>query len=536
MEAVFNMNDSTRNRNSGRALLATGVVAVALGAGYIFGTHVEAQTEVPKPVTAPVVETPATRAAVSIQDAFGAVSDAVEPAVVTITTETTIKAPAAQPGAPGTDPFEEFFKQFRNFGFGQNSYDGKTPKYSFRKVQTQRGGGLGSGMIIKSDGLILTNAHVVNGADKVSVKLADGSEYKNAQVVGEDKYTDVALVKINGKNLPTVKFGDSDNVKVGDWSIAIGNPFGLEHSVTVGVISAKAREVPLSERNYGGYLQTDASINPGNSGGPLCDIYGRVIGINNAIYSESGGNIGIGFAIPINSARNIADQLLKSGGHIKRGYLGVSISDLKDRGAAFGLDPNIKGVLVEKVMPNTPGAKAGLQPGDVITAFNGKKVSESTELQNQVGQTPVGTKTNLTVLRDGKTLNLSIVLAELPDQIDDATPAENVPGNEPPAASNDQLGLSVRPLTPEAAKQFGITSKSGVLIVGVKPNSPAANSGLRQGDVVERVGQTAVNTPKQLSEAVKDILGKQDGDDKSVALYVNSRGVSRYITVDISPQ
>lgn len=531
------MNDTLKNKNNVRALLATGVIAVALGAGYMFGTHVEAKTEVPQPVAAPVVETPATKTAVSIQDAFGAVSDAVEPAVVTITTETTINTPDAQPGngAPGTDPFQDFFKQFRNFGFGQNSYDGKTPKYSFRKVETQHGGGLGSGMIIQPDGLILTNAHVVNGADKVSVKLADGTEYKNAQVVGEDKYTDVALVKINGKNLPTVKFGDSDNVKVGDWAIAIGNPFGLEHSVTVGVISAKAREVPLSQRNYGGYLQTDASINPGNSGGPLCDIYGRVIGINNAIYSESGGNIGIGFAIPINSARKIADQLLQSGGHIKRGYLGVSISDLKDRGAAFGLDPNIKGVLVEKVMPNTPGAKAGLQPGDVITEFNGKKVSQSTELQNQVGSTPVGTKTNLTILRDGKPMALSITLAELPDNIDNS-PADNTPGSENPPVSNDKLGLSVRPLTPQLAQQFGINSKSGVLIVGVKANSPADNAGLKQGDVVERVGQTAVSTPEQMSVAVKGILNKQHGDNKSVALYVNSHGTSRYVTVDMNPQ
>ncbi|MEO6906733.1 MAG: Do family serine endopeptidase [Abditibacteriaceae bacterium] len=531
------MNDKRKNKNNVRAMIAASVVVVALGAGYMFGTHVEAQTEIPKAVSAPVVETPATKAAVSIQDAFGAVSDAVEPAVVTITTETTIKTPTAQPGDPGSDPFEDFFKQFRNFGFGQNSYQGKAaPKYSFRKVQTQHGGGLGSGMIIKSDGLILTNAHVVNGADKVSVKLADGRDFQNAKVVGEDKFTDVALVKINATDLPTVKFGDSDNVKVGDWAIAIGNPFGLEHSVTVGVISAKAREVPLSQRNYGGYLQTDASINPGNSGGPLCDIYGRVIGINNAIYSESGGNIGIGFAIPINSARKIADELLKSGGHIKRGYLGVTISDLKDRGAAFGLDPNIKGVLVEQVMPNTPGAKAGLQPGDVITEFNGKKVSQSTELQNVVGSTPVGTKVNLTILRNGKPMILSIVLAELPDSIATSPGDNNMPGNEPPASNNDKLGLSVRPLTPDLAQRFGIKSNSGVLIVGVKSNSPADNAGLKQGDVVERVGQTPVATPEQLAAAVKSILDKQHGDKKSVALYITSRGVSRYVTVDMNPQ
>src|SRR5690606_18660015 len=230
-----------------------------------------------------------------------------------------------------------------------------------------------------------TNAHVVKDADQVTVKLADGREFDKAQVVGADQYTDVALVKINGKDLPTVKFGDSDKVQVDDWAVAIGNLYGLEHSVTVGVISAKSRNVPLSERNYGGYLQTDASINPGNSGGPLCDIYGRVIGINNAIYSESGGNIGIGFAIPINSALGIADRLSKDG-KIRRGYLGVSIRDMDAKLApSFGIDPKVKGVLVEAVTANTPGARAGLQPGDVVLAFNGKTVTRSSELQRLVG-------------------------------------------------------------------------------------------------------------------------------------------------------
>jgi len=535
------MNEGLSKNNNVRLALAAGAVAVALSAGYLFGTHVEAQTDAqPRAAAAPVVQTPATKEAASIQEAFTAVSDAVEPAVVTITTESTIKAKPSSDsfgGGGGSDPFEEFFKQFRNFGFGQNAYEGKVPasryqQIKYQKVQSRRSGGLGSGMIIRSDGLILTNAHVVQGADEVAVKLADGREFEKAQVVGSDQYTDVALVKINGKDLPTVKFGDSDKVQVGDWAVAIGNPFGLEHSVTVGVISAKSRDVPLSERNYGGYLQTDASINPGNSGGPLCDIYGRVIGINNAIYSESGGNIGIGFAIPINSALDIKDRLLSGGGHIKRGYLGVQISDLKDGGAAFGLDPNLKGVLVQQVMPNTPGAKAGLQPGDIITEFNGKKVNKSSELQQRVGETPVGTKTSLTILRDGKTKKLSITLAELPDEIktgnnDGATPESQVKPN--------QLGLSVRPLTPELAQRFGIKSKNGVLVVGVKSGSPAANAGLRQGDVVERAGQTPVNNPKELENAVKDILSKQRGDNKSVALYVNSRGARRYVTVEMNP-
>jgi serine protease Do len=281
-------------------------------------------------------------------------------------------------GGEGGDPFEEFFKQFnRRFDFKPNSYQRDQLRARFYEVQSGRGGGgLGSGMIFRADGYIITNAHVVRGGDKTSitVKMADEREFRNAQLVGIDEGTDIAVLKINANNLPTVKLGDSSNVRVGDWAIAVGNPFGLEHTVTVGVISAKSREVQLSSRG-GDYLQTDASINPGNSGGPLCDINGRVIGVNNAIYSESGGNMGIGFAIPVNTARDIAERLVRFG-KITRGYLGVNIRNLDNNNAAeFGIDPKTKGVLVEIVNPNTPGQRAGLKPGDVVTAFNGKTVT-----------------------------------------------------------------------------------------------------------------------------------------------------------------
>ena len=387
-------NQSGRPATYGRHAATAGAVAAAVAAGYLLrGPMVGAQQGGGTPITKiPVVQTPATRDAASMQNAFAEVSKAVEPAVVTITTESTVprasrrgKTPNANPfgGDPfgggdngdnggdngGTDPFQDFFRQFRQFqpnGYHPNAMEREALKARFYEVQS-RSGGLGSGMIYRQDGLILTNAHVVHGADTVTVKLSDDREFKNAKVLGIDERTDVAVVKINATNLPTVKLGDSSDVEVGDWAIAVGNPFGLEHTLTVGVISAKAREVPLNERSPGDYLQTDASINPGNSGGPLLDIYGRVIGINNAIYSQSGGNVGIGFAIPINTARTIADRLVTDG-RIRRGYLGIKISNIEDRAAALGLDPSIKGVLVEGVTDNTPGARAGLQAGDVIEA------------------------------------------------------------------------------------------------------------------------------------------------------------------------
>jgi len=530
-------------------VVVTGVAAIALAGGYVLGGKmVGAQTT--GGTETPVVQTASTRDASAIQNAFTQVSDAVEPAVVTITTERkatprrgTLPSIPGRPGTPGGpnsgDPFEDFFKQFeRRFGIEPNSYQRDSIKEQFSKIQNDRGGGggLGSGMIFRNDGYIITNAHVVRGADTggITVKLADDREFRKAQLVGIDDGTDVAVLKINATNLPTVKLGDSSKVRVGDWAIAVGNPFGLEHTVTVGIISAKAREVRLSDRNSE-YLQTDASINPGNSGGPLCDINGRVVGVNNAIYSESGGNMGIGFAIPINTARNIAEQLVRNG-KITRGYLGVNIETLEPRKAqSMGLEASTKGVLVGSIRPNTPGAKAGLREGDVILELNGTPVEKSTDLQQRIGASPVGSKAQLKVLRDGNTVNLTATLEELKPEgaLTSSDPSPSSSGNAAPAPTTSLFGLKLVPVTPALAKQFGLGSATtGVLVTGVAEGSEAENAGLQRGDLIEKVGQKSVVGVNDFTATVRSILNRYAPDDqKQVSLLVNRKGEKTFVTV-----
>lgn len=540
-----------------RNSLTVGAVATALAAGYSLRgtTNVIAQQNTGTPITTtPVVQTPATRDAASMQNAFREIAKTVEPAVVTIITEvkaskTSLRRPPrmnpfgglnpfgggeqGQGGGGGQDPFREFF---RNFGFAPNSYQRSQMRAHLQLAQDGEGGGgggLGSGMIYRSDGLILTNAHVVRGASMVTVKIGDDDKtYRNAKVLGIDERTDVAVVKINATDLPTVKLGDSSGVQVGDWAIAIGNPFALSHTLTVGVISAKARELPFNQRSPGDYLQTDASINPGNSGGPLLDIYGRVVGINNAIYSQSGGNVGIGFAIPINTARAIADQLVKSG-KIHRGYLGVAITDVADDAASFDLDPNTKGALVNSVEDDTPGARAGLQPGDVIQSFNGQTVTKSKQLQSMVGSAPVNSAAELKVLRGGQTVTLSAHLDELKDE----TPRQarggqqpNAPGNDSTAGDTTVMGLHLRALTPDLALRLGIKDTHGVVVTGVDEDSPAAAT-IQRGDVIEKVGVNTVATPNALKASVNRILNNANNDSKTVALFINRGGTRTYVTV-----
>ena len=552
-------------------ILQAGAILAAVGTGYAVRDikTVDAQGAVTAPPVQkqPVVQTPATRDAATTQNAFVDVANAVQPAVVTIET---IGARAATPpptnrrgapspfgqGAPGgggtEEQFREFFKQFGNqFGFDEqnfqeNSWHGRVMRekalVAWQEIQNRggRGGGLGSGMIYRADGLILTNAHVVQDAKTVTVTLSDGQKFKDAKVLGRDVRTDIAVVKIDAKNgtsFPTVQLGDSDEVKVGNWAIAVGNPFGLDHTLTVGVISAKSREIDLAKNGDSrtDYLQTDASINPGNSGGPLLDIYGRVIGINNAIYSESGGNQGIGFAIPVNIARNVADQLAKTG-KVSRGYLGVSIKNAEDVSAAFGLDPNLKGVLVESITdPNTPGAKAGLQPGDVITKFNGQNVTKSTELQRAVGNSPVGSAVTITVIRDGNPIQLKATLEELPD-----TPAAQRPDVAPDAGKGGQTrggiavpipGVKARDLSAAVANALKIKTTKGVVISEVGEDSPATESDLRVGDVITKVGQKSVNTVAEMNAEITRILGVQKGAEKQVALRIERNGQSSFLIV-----
>jgi len=573
------------NQLRARRILQGGALLVALGAGYsLHSMHANAQGGAPVTPPAqkePVVETQATRDAASTQNAFVDVATAVEPAVVTIVT-TGARVPRTSSGgrtrpfpspfgnsnpgggdggdgpdgagpsdqggspAPGSD-FQQFFKKFqRDFGLqGQsyqpNSFAGqvlrKRALVAYRDVQ-ERGGGLGSGMIYRADGLILTNAHVVRGAANktVSVKLADGRTFDKASVVGIDERTDIAVVKIDATNLPFVKLGDSDGARVGDWAIAVGNPFGLDHTLTVGVISARARELNLA---IGGdsrtdYLQTDASINPGNSGGPLLDIYGRVIGINNAIYSESGGNQGIGFAIPINTARFVANQLA-TGGRVRRGYLGVQIGTIENEGAAYGLDQNQKGVLITGISkPDSPGAKAGLQPGDVITGLNGQHVEKSSKLQALVGNSPIGSTLTLDVIRAGKAIQLKAVTEELKDTDVKVVPTSDTPNAEPTKGSDTVIpGLKTRNLTADVARALGIKATKGVVVTDVKEGSAAEDAGLQRGDVIEQVAQTSVGSVADLNAQVKRILGGQGDGQKKVALYVNHGGVRTFIIVTI---
>jgi serine protease Do len=503
--------------------------------------------------TPPSVNSSATQSAAAMQNAFEQVARTAEPAVVTITTLKRIPVPrqggggapfpfgfgSPEGGRPGGgSPLDESLRRFGGGGgFGPGSYtspEAPGTRSAFRATQGQGplvGSGIGSGFLVRPDGLIITNAHVVQDADTVTVKLGDGREFRNAKVLGQDTRTDIAVVKIPATNLPTLALGDSDRVRVGDWAIAVGNPFGLEHTVTVGVISAKAREVPLSENGPGEYLQTDASINPGNSGGPLLDIHGRVIGVNNAIYSQSGGNVGIGFAIPIDRARQIADTLAAEG-RIRRARLGVAVSELRDQAVAFGLPAGTRGVLVESVDPNGPAARAGLLAGDVIQSFNGQAVTESSDFQSRVTAGQIGSNVTMEVLRGGKKQTITAKLEELRD------PSAMASRRETPGADAEnqptRLGVGLAPLTPEIANRLGIRGKAtGVVIAQVQPGSPAQIAGLRPGDVIQRVGQTAVTAPADVKRASDQILAKQTGDQRAVALYVIRGGQGQYIVVGL---
>jgi len=404
------------------------------------------------------------------------------PAVVNISTTQKLKArgrrapfPSPRRGPFGEeDPFEEFFRRF----FGDQPPPGD-----------QRS--LGSGFIISQDGYILTNNHVISGADTVTVRLSDKEEYK-AKVIGADDKTDLALIKINASHsLPTVPLGVSSDLRVGDWVLAIGNPFGLEETVTAGIVSAKGRIIGAGA--YDDFIQTDASINPGNSGGPLLNLKGEVIGINSAIFSQSGGNIGIGFAVPIDLAKSILTQL-KEKGKVTRAWLGVAIQDVTPELAkSFDLsDPH--GALVADVTPDGPAAKAGIERGDIIVNFNGTAIPDSHALPALVAEQPVGEHVNVTVLRRGAEKTFTVTLGELTAQRAKAEGGED---------SGEKWGFAVANLTAQTRRQFELErDQRGVVVTDVAPDSPAERAGLQPGDVIKEINRQTVDTVEDFSTAV----------------------------------
>jgi serine protease Do len=430
---------------------------------------------------------------------FADLAEALLPAVVNVSTTQTIssKGGPEMPQFPPGSPFEEFFKDFLE----KQRPDGG--------VKPRKATSLGSGFIIDPEGLVVTNNHVIADADEVNVILHDNSTLK-AEIVGRDAKTDLALLRIKpAKPLTAVKFGDSDEIRVGDWVLAIGNPFGLGGTVTAGIISARQRDI--NSGPYDDFLQTDAAINRGNSGGPMFNMKGEVIGINTAIYSPSGGSVGIGFAVPSALAKPVIDDIKKFG-RTKRGWLGVHIQTVTEEIADnLGIkDKENRGALVASVTPKGPAEKAGIKGGDVILAFDGKKVNEMRRLPRIVAETQVGKTVDVLVLRQGKTQTVRVTVGELEDE--DAKPGKKGEkkkdkGDSGPSSSKKvgELGLSVSPPTPEVRQKFELADETkGLVITAIEPNGPAAEKGLKPGAVILEAGQTPVSQPADLQKKVDD--------------------------------
>jgi Do/DeqQ family serine protease len=435
--------------------------------------------------------------------AFVEVAKKVQPAVVNITTEKTISSRSWD--RFGDDffrgsPFEEFF---RGFGFSPRE---KGKEYR----QKQRGGG--SGVIVDKEGYILTNNHVVEGADKVKIRLNDGREF-TATIKGQDRRTDLAVLSIKAKDLPAATLGDSEKLEVGEWAIAIGSPFGLEHTVTVGVISAKGRS-GLGTGTYEDFIQTDASINPGNSGGPLCNIDGEVVGINAMIIQPG---TGIGFAIPINTAKQILTDLIRQG-KVVRPWLGISAQDLTPEMVEHFRVKEKEGVLVGQVHPGTGAEKAGLASGDIIKSVDDKAIKSVNELVKEIQKKRVDQKIKLSLVRNGKEMTLEVTTGAMPDRPEGQREKEK--------EAEEKLGARVQELTPPLMSRYQISGvKHGVVVVGVEDGSLADEMGLQEGDVILEINRKKIDSLKDFDKAVKDgNLGK------GILFHINRKGRSFYLT------
>ena len=459
-------------RNFFIALLMVGVL---VGTGYGISAAVK-HSEATASTASALSETP------MVPANFSELAEKVKPGVVNIQVVKKIKnvgfGSPNLPGNPfgGQTPFGEYFGRF---------FGGDMPR-SFEQK------GVGSGFVMSREGFILTNNHVVEEADQIKVKLANGKAYEG-KVVGRDPKTDLALVKIDGApDLHALTLGDSENLKVGSWVVAVGSPFGLEQTVTAGIVSAKGRVIGSGP--YDNFIQTDASINPGNSGGPLINMKGEVVGINTAIVAEGQG---IGFAIPVDMAKDIAHQL-QDKGHVTRGWLGVSIQQMTPELAkSFGMKEE-KGALVSQVFPSSPAEKAGIEKGDVIVAFDGKEVADSKDLPRLVASTPVGKTVAVKLSREGKVVERQVRVSEMEEQKTEVAKAP----------TGKKLGIAVQNLTPEIAKGLGLKKESGVVITQVEPGSPASEAGLQTGDVIREVDRKPVKDVDDFVQKVEKARGQ----------------------------
>jgi len=444
--------------------------------------------------------------------AFAEVAKKVSPSVVFIQVESVKKNIQT---TPFQSPFsDDFFKRF--FGESLPDFPQQPQMPADKNVVAQ-----GSGFVFSSKkslltdrSYILTNNHVVEGADKIHITFKDGTEF-NAKVVGTDPKSDIAVLEIKDSSHPALSLGSSSRLEVGEWVIAVGNPFGLSHTLTVGVVSAKGR-TGLGINDYEDFIQTDAAINPGNSGGPLLNLDGDVVGINTAIFSRSGGYMGVGFAIPVDLVSNIAKQLIDKG-EVTRGYLGIVIQSLTpELSKSFDLDVS-KGILISQIAEESPAAKAGLKVGDLIVRFQDKDVAEVGDFRNQVAQTSPGTTASLAIIRNGKRILVNVKIGHL-----DKTPATAKAFTQ----TADELGVVVQTITPELAKQFNVKTGEGVVVSEVKRGSLAAMAGIRSGVVILQVNRKAINSAAQFKQAID-----KSRSDKQVLLLIRDQNMSRYVVL-----
>jgi serine protease Do len=478
------------------------------------------------PATAQQPRTPAVPgASAQVLPDFADLVEKFGPAVVNINTQARRSARQQLPGLDENDPFYEFFRRFMppDQG-GQGTPPGRSPRgRTPQQPDAPRGPllpfGLGSGFIVSADGFIVTNAHVVENADEITVRMNDKREFK-AKVIGADTRSDVAVIKIDATNLPTVKIGDLSKLRVGEWVIAIGSPFGFANTVTAGIVSAKSRENLSGDPNLDAvpFIQTDVAVNPGNSGGPLLNMRGEVIGINSQIFSRTGSFAGISFAIPIDYAFNVADQLMKTG-HVTRGRIGVSIGTVtRDLAESLGL-PKPEGAAVSTVEADSPAAKAGVEVGDVITRIDGRPVEGSADLSRSIRSMKPGSRVNLTVWRAGKTRDIAVTIAEFKDE--EATKTAAATKGKKEVTKTDKLGLAVKEVTADQKKSLKV--QGGVAVDAV--DGAALAAGISPGDVILRVNNVDITGVKSFNDTVAKLDAK-----KPVALLIRDENGTRFIT------